>query len=132
VCRAKVPFGLPCFASLLKGALTIAALLSGGAAVAGQPSVIDATLTPTGSTWRADVTVAHPDTGWDHYADGWDVRLTNGAVLGYRKLHHPHVNEQPFTRSLSGIEVPVGTKTLLIRAHDSVHGWGGDFVVTLP
>ncbi|MBB5514249.1 hypothetical protein FHS89_000247 [Rubricella aquisinus] len=117
---------------MLKHALTIAALLICGAAVAGQPRVIDVTLTPTGSTWRAEVTVAHADTGWDHYADGWDIRLPDNTVLGHRVLHHPHVTEQPFTRSLSGITLPDDATTVLVRAHDSVHGWGPDFVVTLP
>ena len=34
------------------------------------------------------------------------VCTPDGKVLGYRKLHHPHENEQPFTRSLSGVEIP--------------------------
>ena len=44
----------------------------------------------------------HPDTGWDDYADGWRVLDMDGNELGMRVLHHPHVDEQPFTRSLSG------------------------------
>ena len=46
------------------------------------------------------VTLAHPDTGWDHYADGWEVVTGDGTSLGLRVLAHPHVDEQPFTRSL--------------------------------
>ena len=42
----------------------------------------------------------------------------------------PHVNEQPFTRSLSNVVIPVGVKTVIIRAHDSVHEYGGK-VITL-
>lgn len=74
-------------------------------------------------TYRFDVTLLHDDTGWDHYADGWEVQSLSGESLGYRKLHHPHVNEQPFTRSLSGVSLPPGTKEVQVRAHDSVHGW---------
>ena len=46
------------------------------------------------------VTVASPDTGWDKYADEWRIESEAGEVLGVRELTHPHVDEQPFTRSL--------------------------------
>ena len=42
-----------------------------------------------------------------------------------RTLLHPHVDEQPFTRSLTGITIPEGTDEVVVRAHDSVHGNGG-------
>jgi hypothetical protein len=64
-----------------------------------------------------------PDTGWDHYADGWRVVTADGKVLGHRTLYHPHVNEQPFTRNLSGIKIPAEVNTVFVEAHDKVHGW---------
>ncbi|MEL7027071.1 MAG: hypothetical protein AAGO57_07585, partial [Pseudomonadota bacterium] len=70
------------------------------------------------------VTLRHGDTGWDDYADGWRVELADGSVLGTRELLHPHVNEQPFTRSLSGVEIPDGTNEVFIRASTNVDGWG--------
>ncbi|MEM1377855.1 MAG: hypothetical protein AAGG69_10755, partial [Pseudomonadota bacterium] len=76
-------------------------------------------------TWRFEVTVKHADEGWDHYADRWDVVGPDGAVLGERVLFHPHVNEQPFTRSLVGVKIPDDVAEVTIRAHDSVHGLGG-------
>ena len=48
-----------------------------------------------------------------------------GLLLGTRTLLHPHVNEQPFTRSQSGIVVPDGVTTVTVRAHDLVDGFGG-------
>ena len=79
------------------------------------------------------VTVRHDDAGWDHYADKWDVLAPNGDVLGTRTLYHPHDDEQPFTRSLSGVSVPDTADYVTIRAHDSVHGYGGkQVVVKLP
>jgi hypothetical protein len=69
--------------------------------------------------------VRHADTGWDHYANRWDVLAPDGTVLGTRTLLHPHENEQPFTRSLSGVSVPEGVRLVTIRANDSVHGEGG-------
>ena len=84
-------------------------------------------------TYRFDVTVAHGDEGWDHYADAWDVVAPDGTVLGTRVLHHPHENEQPFTRSLGGVAVPEGVSEVILRAKDSVHDYGGaEMTVTLP
>ncbi len=86
-------------------------------------------------TWTFNVTVAHPDTGWDDYADGWDVVLPDGAVVKpnptdpfTRLLVHPHETEQPFTRSQSGIRIPAEMTTVTVRAHDLVDGWGGKTV----
>ena len=84
-------------------------------------------------SWSFAVTVRHDDEGWDHYADRWEVLGPDGKVLGTRVLYHPHVEEQPFTRSLGGVEVPKGVKEVVVRAHDRVHGFGGREVkVELP
>ncbi|MCK5445702.1 MAG: hypothetical protein KAI73_08765, partial [Rhodospirillaceae bacterium] len=83
--------------------------------------------------YRFDVSVTHADEGWDHYADAWAVVAPDGAVLGERILAHPHVGEQPFTRSLGGVQIPDGIKKVTLRAHDKVHGLGGaEITVTLP
>jgi hypothetical protein len=79
----------------------------------------------TGGTFRFDVTVKSDDTGWDKYADKWDVVGPDGAVLGTRELLHPHENEQPFTRSLSGVAIPEKVTSVTVRAHDKVEGYGG-------
>ena len=83
-------------------------------------------------TWTFAVTVRHPDTGWDDYADGWDVLTPEGAVLKpdpdspfTRLLTHPHETEQPFTRSQAGIVIPDGVTRVRVRAHDRVDGFGG-------
>ena len=104
------------------------------AAEAGEADVVEATARKAGAgSWSFDVTVRHADTGWDHYADAWDVLAPDGAVLGTRVLAHPHVNEQPFTRSLSGVKIPAGITEVRLRARDSVHGYGGrEITVTLP
>ena len=86
--------------------------------------------------WTFHVTVQHPDIGWEDYADGWDVLSLDGTVLGpdpdspfTRLLLHPHVDEQPFTRSQSGIVIPDGVTQVRVRAHDLVDGYGGRQVV---
>ncbi|MEL7100690.1 MAG: hypothetical protein AAGM84_17830 [Pseudomonadota bacterium] len=108
----------------MKYALT-ALVMTATSAFADPPVIEEATATRTGDTWRFDVTLRHGDTGWDDYADGWRVLGPDGTELGLRVLHHPHVNEQPFTRSLSGVTIPAGTDTVLIEARDSVGGWSG-------
>ncbi len=82
---------------------------------------------------RFDVTVRHADEGWGHYADAWQVLAPDGAVLGTRELRHPHVDEQPFTRSLGGVSVPEGVVEVRVRARDSVHGWSArERTVAIP
>jgi hypothetical protein len=76
-------------------------------------------------TWGFQVTVRSADTGWEKYADAWQVVAPDGTVLGTRELAHPHVDEQPFTRSLSGVEIPSDVETVVVRARDSVAGFCG-------
>ena len=102
-------------------------------AFADQAKVVDARATDNQGSFRFDVTLRHDDAGWDHYADGWEVLSPAGDILGKRVLAHPHVNEQPFTRSLSGVKIPQGISTVSIRAHDSVHGYNKElFELSLP
>lgn len=83
-------------------------------------------------TWTFTVAVQHPGTGWDNYADGWDVVTPDGVVLlpnpdipFTRRLEHPHVDEQPFTRSQSSIVIPPGVDHVRVRAHSLAGGYGG-------
>ena len=76
-------------------------------------------------TYTFDVTVRSADTGWDKYADLWEVLAPDGSLLGARILAHPHVEEQPFTRSQSGIVIPDGVGRVTVRARDSVEGYCG-------
>jgi hypothetical protein len=76
--------------------------------------------------YQFNVTLRHNDTGWDQYADRWEIIGPKGTVLATRVLAHPHVNEQPFTRSLSGVIIRPNIREVTIRAHDSVHGYGGE------
>lgn len=90
---------------------------------AGDVDILLVLMEQQGDNWRVDVTVRHADAGWDHYADGWRIVDGKGEELGMRVLYHPHVNEQPFTRSLEGVHIPAETGTIYIEAHDKVHGW---------
>ena len=103
----------------------IALLMTSAPAIADPSDIVDAEARQNSDgRWNVSVTLRHPDTGWDHYADGWEVLSPDGTRLGYRELLHPHVHEQPFTRSLGGIEIPASLDHVMIRAKCSVDGWG--------
>jgi hypothetical protein len=93
---------------------------------AGEADVLKADVISSGNgEYQFNVTLLHTDEGWKHYADKWDVLAPDGTVLGTRTLLHPHVEEQPFTRSLSGVQISADIKEVNVRAHDSVHEYGG-------
>ncbi|GAB4353378.1 MAG: hypothetical protein Kow0026_11420 [Oricola sp.] len=104
----------------------VAILLSLTQVFAGEADVVAVDALRQGDgTWRFSVTVRHDDEGWDHYADRWVVEGPDGTVHGERVLLHPHETEQPFTRSQSGIGIPENVPAVTVKAHDSVHGFGG-------
>lgn len=103
--------------------LLILAFFFTTAAHADDPVVKRVTAQKSGMGWRINVTLSHPDSGWDHFADGWEVLDNQGNRLGFRELMHPHVKEQPFTRSLFDIMVPDGTKEVFIRPRCTDGGW---------
>jgi hypothetical protein len=116
-----------CMKHLTRPALTLAAVLASiPGALAGKADVIDAKASKAADgTYNISVTVASDDTGWDKYADRWEVVAPDGTVLATRILAHPHETEQPFTREQSGINIPPGISKVIIRAHDKVEGFGG-------
>lgn len=100
--------------------------------LAGEVKIVDVKAFKRGESWHFNVTLKHDDTGWDHYADEWRVVTEDGEILGDRILYHPHVDEQPFTRGLSGVKIPPEIKKVYIEAHDKVHGWSkGKYTVFL-
>jgi hypothetical protein len=61
-----------------------------------------------------------------HFADAWRILDSSGKQIAVRELIHPHVDEQPLTRSLSGIAIPAGTAEVGVQARDTVDGWAKD------
>jgi hypothetical protein len=121
----RIRLGVAC------GAIALIAAACGGAATAGATTapdslcadVVDVAIEAgADGAFRVDVTVSSDDVGWEAFADRWEV-VTNGVVVAERVLTHPHVDEQPFTRSLGGVELPDGSIT--IRAHHSTGGFCG-------
>ena len=106
---------------------------SGPVASAGQkssdelfPDIIAATAAQgADGTWEFTATVSSPYDTASRYADAWRVVAPDGTELGIRELLHDHAGEQPFTRSLTGVEVPEGISVVTIEGRDQVNGWGG-------
>ncbi len=73
-------------------------------------------------------TVRSADTGWDKYADAIVIRTPEGGTIGIRELTHPHVDEQPFTRSIT-LELPTSIGEIEVAASDSVDGLCGKTVL---
>ena len=94
-------------------------------AFAGKADVLAAKAIKIGDSWQISATIKHADEGWKHYANSFQVLSMDGTVLGTRVLFHPHVDEQPFTRSLRGVNIPANTTKIRVRAGDLVHGYGG-------
>ena len=110
----------------MKLLLSLALSLIITAACAGEADVVDVkAVHKKNGTYQFKVTVKHDDESWDHFANKWEVLSEDGTILATRVLHHPHINEQPFTRSMSGIEIPQDQQFVLVRAHDSQHEYGG-------
>ena len=115
ICPVSSPRTLTCAALL--------SLLPALPALASPPEIVGATAKRAAGGWNISVTLRHDDSGWEHYADLWEVLDEGGNVLGARKLHHPHVEEQPFTRTLRQVVVPDGTRKVYIRARCSDGTW---------
>jgi hypothetical protein len=110
----------------------LALLLLSSASFASEVHIVDVKVEcPSSCTFA--VTLEHADQGWNHYANQWDVVTLDGQLLKSRVLYHPHDDEQPFTRSLSGVMIPQQIRQVKIRARDTVSGYSPqEFLVDLP
>lgn len=91
------------------------------------PDVVDAEISAISEgVYRFEVTLSSPYDTPDRYADAWRVKDADGTVYGIRELLHDHANEQPFTRSLDGVEIPEDVGSVVIEGRDLVNGWGGE------
>ncbi len=98
-------------------------LVFSGFAQANEVQIVDVKAhQASDKSWTFAVTLKHDDTGWDHYANEWQVIAPDDKILATRTLYHPHVDEQPFTRNTSGVKIPADIMTVRIIARDTVHG----------
>jgi N-acetylmuramoyl-L-alanine amidase len=97
------------------------------------PDVVEASVVRDGGSFTFDVTISSPYDSSERYADAWRIVGDDGVVYGVREVTHDHSGEQPFTRSLAGVEIPESVDHVTIEGRDLVYGWGGGtFAATLP
>lgn len=97
------------------------------------PDVIGVEVRQGTETLSFEATISSPYDTPDRYADAFRIVGDDGIVYGVRELVHDHANEQPFTRSLGGVEIPETVQSVTIEARDQVYGWGGETVeIDLP
>jgi N-acetylmuramoyl-L-alanine amidase len=97
------------------------------------PDVVEASVTGGEGSYNVVVTMSSPYDTPDRYADAWRVVGDDGVVYGVLELAHHHAGEQPFTRSLAGVEIPPSVERVRIEGRDPVYGWGGTtFELNLP
>ena len=105
--------------------LLAVAVLAAQGARAGEADVLEVKAKCEEGKCRFLAKVQHADEGWTHYANRWEVLDMEGNVLTTRVLTHPHVKEQPFARGKDWTEIPAEITRVRVRAHDSVHNYGG-------
>ncbi len=78
-------------------------LITAGTAYANEADVTNVVVTAEeNGTYRFDVTVLHADTGWDHYADKWEVVLPDGAITATRTFSTPMSTSSPLPAACPG------------------------------
>lgn len=98
-------------------------IITSSISIASDAKIIKASAELTSAQkFNITVTLEHADEGWDHFANAWRVYSKEGELIGERVLHHPHVKEQPFTRTLLGLSVPSNVKEVVIVAVCSTTG----------
>ena len=98
------------------------------------PDVVDVKVTTRGAgAFDFAVTISSPYDTAQRYADAFRVLAPDGRQLGELVLLHDHADEQPFTRSLTGVAVPAGIASVVVEARDQKNGYGGKTkTVALP
>ena len=113
---------------LMFAILTI--LISAGFASANDdiqhyPDVLDASVSQHNGRFSFAVTLSSPYDSRERYADAFRVLDPHGRVLGIRELLHDHASEQPFTRTLTNVQIPPSVTYVTIQGRDQRFGWGG-------
>ena len=90
-------------------------------------SVTAVSVTGASGSYTFGVTIESPDTGCDQYADWWEVIRSDGSLVYRRILAHSHVNEQPFTRSGSPVNI-TSDEEIIVRAHMNNSGYGAQVI----
>jgi hypothetical protein len=118
----------------MRAALAALLILAASPAWSGEADVIAVAIDrhpDTEDTFDVRATILSNDQGIDYRADAFEVLAPDGRVLG--RLDFPHADEQPFTRALENLKIPLGIDRVTVRAHHKPRGYDGQTVtVRLP
>lgn len=105
-----------------------------GAELQKYPDVVDVKVAARGENhFDFDVTISSPYDTLTRYADAFRVQSLGGESYGERYLLHDHASEQPFTRDLYKVLIPVEVHSVVVQARDQKYGYGGKTMeVVLP
>lgn len=107
-------------------ALTVSLFSASNLASAGKADVVKVTYHKLSSgNYNFHVSIQHDDSGWDHYANRWEILDLQGNILAVRDLRHPQLDKDTYQKTKNNIEIPEGIRTVQVRAHDIMHGYGG-------
>jgi hypothetical protein len=110
-------------------AATAATAATAGSAGQQHPDVIDVVVEEESvGVFMFTVTMSSPYDTPERYADGWRIVGADGTVYGEHTLTHDHANEQPFTRTQSGVAIPAEVDEVTVEGRDLEHGYGGETV----
>ncbi|MEZ5651802.1 MAG: hypothetical protein R3E87_14790 [Burkholderiaceae bacterium] len=114
-------------------AVGFAAAFVSNPAHAGAADVLAVDVHAQGDGYRFSATIRSADRGWQRYCDRFEILAPDGRVLATRILVHPHVDEQPFTRSLDDVRIPGDVGHVVVRARMKPDGASGATIrVTWP
>lgn len=71
------------------------------------------------------VTIRSADKGPEHFCDRFEILDPEGRVLHVERIAQPHVNEQPFSVSLTNLRLPEGLERVTFRARMRPDGASG-------
>lgn len=116
----------------MKTLLTAFAVLA-TPALADAPQVVSGEIVKTGDNWTVLVVLSHEDSGWDHFASGFEVDMPDGTRIAYKELTRPHTDSTRIEASLAGLTIPPGTDRVMIRTRCSLVGWSAEpYAVPVP
>lgn len=121
---------------MMRAALLAFLMLAAPAALAGEADVIAVAAERhpgTEDMFDFRVTILSNDTGPGYHADAFEIVAPDGRILGRHDLPQPNQTEQPFTRVLENLKVPVGIDRVTVRARHKPRGYDGQSVsIQLP
>ncbi|MFC4335171.1 hypothetical protein [Salininema proteolyticum] len=87
------------------------------------PTVVDAVAVREDGAFTVHITVDSAYDSEERWADAVRVVGPDGGEMAIAEFPEPHEDEQPFTRSIEGVDAPMDVEVVEVQARDSENGW---------